>query len=273
MTDVSAHIRDTSAGLKNNRSDLLAAMAAEGELGRARQQAAAQEATNRQQAMIAQAAARAATIGAPEAHTADIAAMQAARNFNLDTNRAYMDAAYQRALESIGSRNDRYIEQIGEASVLQANQLDADLAAQKQLIDAQAAARAAAARRSGGGGSGNSLQDYLAALMAAQGESGPDPFAQMMDELQAASSNGAVDPAMQDEIMSRYAGQLDPTQFVQARNYWTPGDSINILQGTLDALADMPSPREGMYLDWSVDPRNPNAITPSTPRPGSSGVN
>lgn len=253
MTDIdttaSGAIRDTGAGLRNNRSELLAAMAAEGELGRARQAAANERATARQEAMVAQAAQRAAVIGAPEQLTNELAAMQAARNFNLDSNRAYMDAAYERALESIQGRNDRYIEAIGEGAVLQANRLDADLAAQKQLLDAQAAAAAAArasSRGGGGGGGGSSMNDLLAQLLGGQQPGSADPYAQMMDELAAnADASGNVNPALQDDIISRYYGQVDPAQIVGARNYFSEGESYNFLQGTLDFLDPQPGPRTG----------------------------
>jgi len=174
---VSDAIRGTTDGLRNNRSDLLAAIAAEGELGRARQAEAQNNLNTRQRAQLSQAASVAEQIAAPTGALDDVSSYLVARNSTLDNNREAQNAAYERALASTAASNSAYIDQIGAGSVLQAQQLDADYAAAQQLLDAQAAA-AASARRGGGGGYSSSPDkdltdaERLAALIANETTSG-----------------------------------------------------------------------------------------------------
>jgi len=166
MVNEKTVISNTREGLANNRSELLAALAEQGELGRARFAAQADEQTRQQQALLQQANARGDSLGAPVAGQAEIDAMIAARRGYLSEIQANQAAAYERARTSMMDRNATYIDQIGDAAIFQQQELDATIAAQKQILDAEYAARAAAARGSGGGGSSASPLAGLAGLQA-----------------------------------------------------------------------------------------------------------
>lgn len=175
-------IGQTAEGLKNNRSELLDALAASGELGRARFDAEKGNETAKQQALMARAAKQAATVGVNDAAQADLDAMVAARRGYIGDIRDNQAAAYDRAMASINDRNAAYIDQIGAAAILQQQQLDAQIALEKQAIDAAAAARAAASRGGGGGSGFSGLGDPFAQDLS------PMPLFQMDLELASARS-------------------------------------------------------------------------------------
>jgi hypothetical protein len=171
MTNVDNVISSTGDGLANNRSEMLAALAEQGELGRARLAAARNAATKQQEAMVQRSESLNKRVGGSAAAQADLEAMMAARRGYIGDIQDNQAASYERGRTSMTDRNTAYLDQIGAASVLQQQELDAMVAAQKQLLDAQAAQRvAAAAGSSGGGGSGGGAGDDLFAGLGGFGE-------------------------------------------------------------------------------------------------------